>query len=55
MHPTVRSFYNLEELWGGKEVKLKAPVQKKKVVAKKRVPAKKKKARGKAPRRRAGR
>jgi ribosome-associated protein len=55
MHPTVRSFYNLEELWGGKEVKLKAPVQKKKVVAKKKVPAKKKKARGKAPRRRAGR
>ena len=23
MHPTVRSYYNLEELWGGKEVKLK--------------------------------
>ena len=22
MHPAVRSFYNLEELWGGKEVKL---------------------------------
>lgn len=29
MHPTVRSFYNLEELWGGKDVKLKAPVRKK--------------------------
>jgi ribosome-associated protein len=59
MHPTVRSFYNLEELWGGKEVKLKAPVQKKKVPAKKvptkKVPAKKKKPSGKAPRRRAGR
>ena len=24
MHPAVRSYYNLEELWGGKEVKLKA-------------------------------
>ena len=23
MHPTVRSFYNLEEIWGGKDVKLK--------------------------------
>jgi ribosome-associated protein len=56
MHPTVRSFYNLEELWGGKEVKLKAPVQKKKVVPKKAVARKKKaKPRGKAPRRRAGR
>src|ERR1041384_3390707 len=22
MHPTVREFYNLEEVWGGKEVKL---------------------------------
>lgn len=26
MHPTVRSHYNLEEIWGGKEVNLKAPV-----------------------------
>jgi ribosome-associated protein len=25
MHPTVRSFYNLEELWGGKDIKPKAP------------------------------
>jgi len=24
MHPTVRSFYNLEEVWGGKTVKMKA-------------------------------
>ena len=24
MHPTVRSFYNLEEVWGGDEVKPKA-------------------------------
>ena len=23
MHPTVRDFYNLEEVWGGKEVRLK--------------------------------
>ena len=23
MHPAARSFYNLEELWGGKEVKIK--------------------------------
>jgi ribosome-associated protein len=29
MHPTVRSFYNLEELWGGKDIKLKAPATKK--------------------------
>jgi len=57
MHPTVRSFYNLEEIWGGKEVKLKPPQAKKPVVkkpvAKKRAPAKKK--RGKTPRRRARR
>jgi ribosome-associated protein len=25
MHPAVRAHYNLEELWGGKEVKLKRP------------------------------
>jgi ribosome-associated protein len=24
MHPTVRDYYNLEEIWGGKEVRLKA-------------------------------
>jgi ribosome-associated protein len=24
MHPTVRSFYNLEEVWGGKPVKMKS-------------------------------
>jgi ribosome-associated protein len=29
MHPTVRDFYDLEELWGGKTVKLKAPAKKK--------------------------
>jgi ribosome-associated protein len=27
MHPTVRSFYNLEEIWGGKDVKM-APAKK---------------------------
>jgi|SRR5256885_176321 len=42
MHPTVREFYNLEEVWGGKPVKLKRPETKK--------PAKKKRARGKAAR-----
>ena len=39
MHPTVRDFYNLEEVWGGKPVRLKRP----KV-------ARAKKARGKAAR-----
>ena len=58
MHPTVRSFYNLEELWSGKEVKLKPPAAKKPVAMKKAAsktrPAAKKK-RGQAPRRRARR
>ena len=41
MHPAVRSFYNLEELWGGKEVKLaKAKAAKPEKQAKpKRAPA----------------
>jgi len=43
MHPTVRSHYNLEELWGEKEVKLKKEAK----PGKKKAPA-----RGKAPRRR---
>jgi ribosome-associated protein len=53
MHPAVRSFYNLEELWGGKEVKVK-PKPKAKTKAKKAKPAAKRRARGKtaAPRRR---
>jgi ribosome-associated protein len=46
MHPTVRSFYNLEEIWGGRNIKLKKPAKKK---------TKKAKARGKAPRRRSKR
>ena len=46
MHPTIREFYNLEEIWGGKPV-----------TAKKAKTAKKSKAkpRAKAPRRRARR
>ena len=47
MHPAVRSYYNLEELWGGKEVKLKAAPK-----TKRAKPAKKKPARGKTARRR---
>ena len=54
MHPAVRSFYNLEELWGGKEVKVKKDDKPRKKKAKpKRAPARKAPARGKtAPRRR---
>ena len=44
MHPTVRDFYNLEEVWGGKPVRLKRAVA-----------GKKKSARAKAPRRRGSR
>jgi ribosome-associated protein len=40
MHPTVRSYYNLEELWGGKQVKLKDRTAKR--VARKLPRAKKK-------------
>ena len=43
MHPTVREFYNLEEVWGGKRVRLTAPAAQKPA-------AKKKPARGKASR-----
>ena len=56
MHPTVRSFYNLEEIWGGKSVKMQAPkpTPKPKPAAPKRAKRKpaKPKPRGKAPRRR---
>lgn len=41
MHPTVRSFYNLEEVWGGKTVRM-APQRK---PAKKRAKAKRPRAR----------
>jgi len=40
MHPAVRTFYNLEEIWGGKPVRLKKPAPRKA------------KPRAKAPRRR---
>jgi ribosome-associated protein len=40
MHPTVRTFYNLEEIWGGKPVRLK------------KAAPRKVKRRAKAPRRR---
>ena len=61
MHPAVRSHYNLEELWGGKEVKMAREEKPKKGKKKKKAPAsrrtaapKKKPARGKTarPRRR---
>jgi ribosome-associated protein len=56
MHPTIRSFYNLEEVWGEKEVKLPAPAKaRKKPAKKKRTPAKAGAARAKAPRRRRSR
>jgi ribosome-associated protein len=35
MHPTVREFYNLEEVWGGKTVRVKAALKKKKPAARK--------------------
>jgi ribosome-associated protein len=61
MHPAVRSHYNLEELWGGKEVKMAKEEKPKKARKAKKTPAarhpaapKKKAARGKTarPRRR---
>ena len=59
MHPAVRSHYNLEELWGGKEVKLakeekpkKAKKAKKKPTVRRSAVPKKKPARGKTARRR---
>jgi ribosome-associated protein len=40
MHPAVREFYNLEEVWGGKTVRVNAAAPKKKPAAKKRAKAK---------------
>jgi ribosome-associated protein len=40
MHPAVREFYNLEEVWGGKTVRVNAAALKKKPAAKKRAKAK---------------
>jgi ribosome-associated protein len=48
MHPAVRSFYNLEEVWGGKTVKLKEK-------PKQKPPAKKQPAKRGAPARRSTR
>ena len=45
MHPTVREFYNLEEVWGGKPVKLKQAAAARKPSAKKKKPARAKAAR----------
>ena len=54
MHPTVRDFYNLEEVWGGKPVRIKrAPTRaatKAPAKKKKKAPAKKR-AKAKRPRR----
>lgn len=58
MHPTVREFYNLEEIWGGKSVRMKSEAKAPKKTPKKspkKAPKKKAKARAKAPRRRAKR
>ena len=54
MHPTVREFYNLEEIWGGKQVKAQREAEppKKKRKTKR---AAKAKSRAKAPSRRARR
>jgi ribosome-associated protein len=52
MHPTVREFYNLEEIWGGKPVRRKSEPKAPKKKAKAKAKAK---ARAKAPRRRAKR
>jgi ribosome-associated protein len=57
MHPTVREFYNLEEIWGGKPVRMKAEAKAPKApkAPKAKVQKKASKARAKAPRRRAKR
>ena len=54
MHPAVRSYYNLEELWGGKEVKMKKEAKSPKPLKPKRAaaPKKKKPLRAKTARRR---
>jgi ribosome-associated protein len=54
MHPAIRSHYNLEELWGEKEVKLKPAAKPARSAKAKRKPKAKAPSRGKAarPRRR---
>jgi len=54
MHPTVRDFYNLEEIWGGKPVRLKREAPKREA-PKRKAPRKKAKRRAKAPGRRRSR
>ena len=41
MHPTVRDFYNLEEIWGGRTVRLKKPAEPAKKRAKAKRPGRK--------------
>ena len=55
MHPTVRSFYNLEEIWGGRTVRLKAAGPEKTPASdrKRKAPAKPRKAAKKAAKPRA--
>jgi len=48
MHPAVREFYNLEEVWGGKTVRLATDAKPKKKASK---PTAKKRAKAKRPRR----
>jgi len=59
MHPTVRDFYNLEEVWGGKPVRMKTTVARatgaKKAAKQAAKKAAKNSARGKAARRRRSR
>jgi ribosome-associated protein len=54
MHPTVREFYNLEEIWGGKTVRMKVESKAPAKAPKKKAKTKAK-ARAQAPRRRAKR
>ena len=49
MHPAVREFYNLEEVWGGKKVQVKAAVKATVKAAKKKKAPAKKRAKAKRP------
>jgi ribosome-associated protein len=55
MHPTVRSFYNLEEIWGGKHVRQRTEAKKEAKKPAKKKAAKKKPVRREAPRGKAAR
>lgn len=48
MHPSIRAFYNLEEVWGGRSVHLKTSSTER--TSKKKKPAAKKRAKAKRPR-----